>query len=160
MKATGAAKSTVQQSTNRSKIADEFLAYIAANEPELSKEWGTVFADAPEKVLTQQEFWAHLATYVADVHVGPEGGRAAGEKLAVNTAYGHWGGIVNIARVRFSRSPVQDTIVRTRACARILCMHLALHNVRILHGLSAHPAQIPLFLLPISRGAALLPRSQ
>lgn len=104
MVAGGQATSTVRGHANQITIFNEFLAYIATEDEDLSRRWGADWSQVPEHELAQQEIWGYMATYLVEVYVIPAGSKNAGQHPDIGTAHGYWGGLIDQARTRTSSS--------------------------------------------------------
>ena len=54
-----------------------------------------------EEELGQRDIWAHLATYLVEIHRIEDGVRSAGGQLDINTAHGKWTGL-QLKRQRYA----------------------------------------------------------
>jgi hypothetical protein len=105
------------------KIGNELLAHVKEADSELSAKWGLEWTTVPEEEMMDEAIWGHLATFLVETRVIPAGNRNAGKKYDVGSAHGCWGGLLNQAGVRFSKSTRKETQVccpcgRTRGRTR------------------------------------------
>lgn len=98
MSAAGQARSTVQARSAQNEKGDEFLDYISKNSATLSVRWGKAWADVPHKELSQQEIWAHVATFLTTVYEIKLGNKNAGKHLDLKSAHQTFTGMIHQAR--------------------------------------------------------------
>ena len=116
MSATGQSKETKAGHANQTKIFNQFLDHAKSTAPDLFASWTSpaTFEDLPESVLREREIWGHFATFLCETCVS-DVGKKKGKLVAHKTAHGYWGGVLNQARMRLSKSTERETTVRTSA---------------------------------------------
>ena len=140
MTAAGASKDTVSGRATRESAGNEFLADIAATNPELSARWGLKWGAVPEVEVTTQEFWGHVATFLA-TRTKKKGRKGAGKGYASGTATAMWTGLLHTERQRFKASELPQTRVRACTCppSRAHMLHACQLAFLPLHSSHARP---------------------
>ena len=140
MSAAGAAPDTVSGRATRESAGNEFLADIAARNPELSARWGLKWGAVPEVEVTTQEFWGHVATFLA-TRTKKKGRKGAGKGYASGTATAMWTGLLHTERQRFKASELPQTRVRACTCppSRAHMLHACQLAFLPLHSSHARP---------------------
>ena len=118
MKGGGQSKGTTTGKANQIRIFNLFLQTIQTTDPELASAWGATWEELPEAVLADTAVWGHFATYLCETY-RIEKGYKRGERLMLKTAHGIWGGVIEQARQRLSKSKIEETMVS--ACT-FLCL--------------------------------------
>ena len=65
MTAGGDSKSWEAQKAHHHTLGDEFLEWIASNDPDLTTRWGVKWAEVPEAEMCATEIHGNLATFIA-----------------------------------------------------------------------------------------------
>ena len=116
MTSEGDAPATVLAKNNHLRIGGLFLAHIKEVDSELSKKWGTLWSQVPEKFACDNQIFEHLATFLVFIY-----NIASGDKnhekgfLGQKTAQKVWSSLIQQSRTRFSKSTEKATkVCRTR----------------------------------------------
>ena len=106
--ADGSAPSTVDGKANMVRIANLFLANIAATKSELAALWGSDWASIPEEHACTKKLFEELASYLVYIYTS----KGTDKFLEHGSILNDWGGLVYNFKQRFLNSKRSETKVR------------------------------------------------